>query len=56
MSMEMTNAKEAEDQMVATMERIAKNLDRVMIGIFMCAGMMGLIAFVLIVEFWGKTI
>lgn len=53
MSTDMVRSDQADDYMVATLERIARNLERLITGVFMCAGLMGLIAFVLIMEFWG---
>lgn len=42
------------DMMVNTLIRIAKDLERVMIGIFASAGLLGVIAFILILRFIAK--
>lgn len=42
------------DMMVNTMIRIAQDLEKVMIGIFASAGLLGVIAFILILRFITK--
>lgn len=44
------NTEDAADKMVSTMEKIANGLDRVLVGIYTCAGLLGLIAFLMLLR------
>lgn len=43
------------DMMVNTMIRIAKDLERVAVGIYACAGLLSLVAFVLILRWFVES-
>jgi len=44
----MMNNQSPEDKMVATLERIARDLERLLTGTYVCGGLLGLIAFLML--------
>lgn len=41
---------DADDKMVGTLEKIANNLEKVLVGIAMCAGLLGFIALLMFLK------